>query len=297
MDMKDEAINDYVESPEAGYSVKLSHIRRALQPLAADFLAVKFLNATSSADINSFRRFVVEQFSRVRQHYVDQVAGVVQKLEELVEHRTAEERALTLAEVMEHLRVWTHSNGQLDGARKPNELLVEEIRTTHPRTLWASARRQGAWDNFDYYYQLGYATRQIVAATAGERVKNLKAVIDNLARNPDYAVASEFLRQIAEHVDAAVDSLTRQAQVFGQTIYRDPLSRDSAYWTRCENVYGTGRPYREVVANETEKLFTDPGISDLYRRLNDEVNRGWEELVLGLNEILEDPSPRTPADL
>jgi len=151
-------------------------------------------------------------------------------------------------------------------------------------------RREGAWENFDYYYQLGYATRQIVANTAGERVKNLKAVIDNLAGNPDYANAREFLRQIAEHVDAAVENLTRQAQVFGETIYRDPLHSASTYWDKCERVYGTGGPYRSVVAEETRTWFSDAAVRDLYRRLTAEVNRAWEELVRGLQEILEAPS-------
>lgn len=34
-DMKDEATNDFVESVEEGYAVKLSHIQRALQPLGS----------------------------------------------------------------------------------------------------------------------------------------------------------------------------------------------------------------------------------------------------------------------
>lgn len=289
-EMKDEARNDFVESPEAGYEVKLAHIRRALHPLGAENLPVRFLNATSKVDVDGFRSFVIEQFSLVRQHYVDRVAGVVYKLDELVEHRTTEERALAFEEVMQRLRVWTGKNTRLDDGKRPDELLVKEIGRIHPRTLWASVRREGGWDYFDYYYQLGYATRQIVASTAGERVKNLKAVIDNLAADPEYAIASEFLRQIEAHVDAAVDSLTRRAQVFGQTIYRDPLRSNSAYWSKCENVYGTGGPYRSVVASETQKWFGDATIGDLYRRLNEEVNRGWEELVRGLDEILEAPA-------
>ena len=132
---------------------------------------------------------------------------------------------------------------------------------------------------------------------AGERVKNRKAVIDNLAANPEYAIAGEFLRQIAAHVDAAVDSLTRQAQVFGQTIYRDPLRSATTYWVECEKVYGTGSSYRAVVASKTRKWFSDAAIGDLYRRLNDEINRGWEELMRGLDEILEAPSLSGAADL
>jgi hypothetical protein len=290
MDMKDEATNDFVESDEAGYDVKLAHIRHALQPLRADQLPVKFLNAASKRDVESFRTFVVNQFSAVRQQYIHRVADNVEKLDELVKHRTREERALALTEVMDHLRVWARDNTRLEESRRPDQLLEDEIRSVHARTLWASVRREGAWDNFDYYYQLGYATRQIVANTAGERVKNLKAVIDNLAGNPDYANAREFLRQIAEHVDAAVENLTRQAQVFGETIYRDPLHSASSYWDKCERVYGTGRPYRSVVAEETRTWFSDAAVRDLYRRLTAEMNRAWEELVRGLQEILEAPS-------
>lgn len=288
-DMKEEATNDFVASVDEGYAVKLSHIRRALQPLDAENLTVKFLDASRKPDVADFQRFVIGQFSVLRQHYVDRVADVVHKLDDLVDHRMAEERALIIADVMQRLRVWTNNNLHLDGVRKPDELLIEEIHGIHPRTLWASVRRDGSWSFFDYYYQLGYATRQIVAATAGERIKNLKAVIDNLAADPEYAVAGEFLRQIGEHVDTAVENLTRQAQLVGQTIYRDPLRSASNYWATCENVYGTGRPYRSFVATETNKLFNDSELEDYFRRLSDEVKRGWEELIGGLDEILETP--------
>jgi hypothetical protein len=220
---------------------------------------------------------VVDQFSLLHQHYVDRVADVVHKLEDIVEHRLIEERALALAEVMQGLQVWASNNAQLDGVKKPEELLVEEIRGIHVRTLWASVRGEGSWDYFDYYYQLGYATRQIVAATAGERVKNLKAVIDNLAADLEYAIAVEFLRQITEHVDNAVDNLTRQAQLVGQTIYRDPLRSASTYWSKCENIYGTRSPYRTFVAGENHNLFSDVALEDYYRRLSDELHRGWAD--------------------
>jgi transcriptional regulator with XRE-family HTH domain len=295
MEMKDELSNDFVESRAAGYEVKLMQVKRALQPLKADHLPIKFLNAASSEDTAKFREFVIQQFQLLRRRYVDRVAETVMKIDELIDHRTTEERALAVEEVMDHLRVWARDNRSLEETQRPDQLLENEIRFIHARTLWASVRREGAWDNFDYYYQLGYATRQIVASTAGERVKNLRAVIDNLAGNPEYASAAEFLRQIAEHVDGAVDSLTRQAQVFGEAIYRDPLQAATEYWDKCERVYGTGSPYRAVVAAETSKWFNHEAASALYKRLVDEVNRGWEELVCGLERILEAPVQSTVA--
>jgi hypothetical protein len=63
----------------------------------------------------------------------------------------------------------------------------------------------------------------------------------------------------------------------------------SVYWDKCEKIYGTGSPYRTVVADETLKLFSDEELEDYYRRLGDEVNRGWEEFIRGLDEILEAP--------
>lgn len=295
MEMKEEMSNDFVESPEAGYAIKLAHVRHALQHVKADHLTVQFLNAASRPDVASFRSFVVDQFRLVRQHYADRVVDTVQKIDALVDHRTTEEQALAVSEVMQRLRVWTRDNRSLGEGQRPDQMLEDEIRFIHARTLWASVRRDGAWENFDYYYQLGSATRKIVAATAGERVKNLKAVIDNLVGDSEYASASEFLRQIAEHVEAAVEHLTRQAQVVGETIYRDPLEGAGDYWESCERIYGTGRPYRDEVASKTRRWFNETSALDLSRRLNDEVNRGWEELVDGLEKILEAPSVPTVA--
>jgi hypothetical protein len=194
---------------------------------------------------------------------------------------------------MEHLRVWTRDNRSLDGILRPDELLVDAIQSAHPRTLWASVRRDGVWYNFDYYYQLGFATRQIFASTAGEKLKNLKAVIDNLSANEDYADAGEFLRQISDHVDGAVDRLSRQVQVAGQTLYRDPLRSASSYWKECEAAYGTRRPYRAVVAEETRDWFSEATITELHQRLSDEINRSWDELIQELDQILTLPSVPT----
>jgi hypothetical protein len=94
LDMKDEARNDYVDTAEAGYAAKLIHVRRALQPLDAEQLPVQFLNAASETDVAAFRAFVVERFTALRQHYVDRVAESVQKLDQLIEHRSTEERAI-----------------------------------------------------------------------------------------------------------------------------------------------------------------------------------------------------------
>ena len=290
LEMKDESRNDYVETVEAGYNAKFLHIQRALQPLGANNIPVKFLNASAFSDVTSFRSFVAEQFSRVRQHYVDRVSDLVKKIEQLVAHRTAETRALAFAEAMKHLRAWTENNRTLASSIRPDKFLVKEIGAIHPRTLWASVRREGDWDHFDYYYQLGYATRQMVTSTAGERVNDLKAIIANLSAIPDYADTREFLRQILEHVDAAVDRLSRQVQLIGQTMYRDPLRSASDYWRDCEGVYGTGRPYRSVVAGDTREWFDENGIVDLHRRLNEEINRGWEGLIKELDKILEAPT-------
>jgi transcriptional regulator with XRE-family HTH domain len=292
LDMKDEATNDYVLSVAAGYEAKRSHIQRALQPIGVDNLPVKFLNATDAADVTAFRSFVIEQVGLLRQHYVDRVADQVRKIDELVAHKTAEELALALTEVMQHLRVWANSNRDLNEQVQPNEGLVEDIESSHPRTLWASIRREGNWSNFDYYYHLGFATRQTVASTAGDRIRNLKAVIANLAANPDYIEASEFLRQIAEHVDTAVEALKRQAQLAGQTIYRDALRGATTYWADCESVYGSGRSFRRVVGQETSDLFGDAVLTALRQRLNEEINRGWAELIEGLDGFLEAPADK-----
>jgi len=189
----------------------------------------------------------------------------------------------------EHLRAWTTLNRELTQTIRPDNGLTSDIEDAHPRTLWASIRREGNWSNFDYYYHLGYATRQLVANTAGVRVRDLKANITVLAARPDYSEAQAFLRQLAEHVDNAVEQFTRQAQLVGQTIYRDAL-RNAAYWAQCESVYGSGRSFRRVVSNQTRDKFNEELIVELHRRLNEEIRRGWATLIQGLDAFLEAPA-------
>jgi hypothetical protein len=182
----------------------------------------------------------------------------------------------------------------LNGPVQPFEGLAREISAVHPRTLWASVRREGDWSSFDYYYQLGFATRQFVADTAGAQIKDLKTLIAHLSSHPDYVDARDFLRQIADYADAAVEQLTRQVQVSGQTLYRTPLHGAVAYWDSSEKVYGTGNPFRLIVAENTRQLSRTEALAELHLRLEEEINRGWRELVEGLAKILE--SPTAPPD-
>src|SRR5436853_5576963 len=123
---------------------------------------------------------------------IESLAKAFQKFIKNYEFKAAE---ALLAGVLKKLSIFIkrHSTPG-DRLRPVHDDLIAAVRNVNARTVWATARRQGRWQNLDVYYYLGAGA----AADAKRRVRpifqELEGILGNNLADYDFEKADEFGR-------------------------------------------------------------------------------------------------------
>jgi hypothetical protein len=116
--------------------------------------------------------------------------------------------------------------------------------------------------------------RRGTSAIAGRR-----EIIKNWVANPEFASARGFLNQILESLSTWEADFVKAARHHAITVYKPELSDADALWQECDNVYGQGQNFRDIVVSKLSEWF------DEHDNLQDEVERrtrrAWANSFLG----------------
>jgi len=288
--VKDDA-GHMITEDEEGCEIKRAQIELALSPIGLPNMPVCFFNAMYD-DFQPVRDFVVSRIDHLRGLHVSRLEELAATIDRLERNKEREEAQAVLDDAMRRVSVWMKSNADLGAlSADAHKQLILAIRSAHPRSLWASTRRRGTWNNLDYYYQLGFGARAVAAKHAKKRLDDLKTIIGNLLDDEELASAHDFLRQLAIRVEAEADEFLQRIQIAGRAAFTHDLENDAEYWQWCEDRWGQGSGYRDDVANRSDEWFEHDereAERDLILRL---ISEGWGDLITRVRQLIKDVSP------
>jgi hypothetical protein len=143
------------ETDADGYQMKADQVAGTLRRIGADGVPVVFFNATSDepTDVAQSLLARIERMRRLQVERLESLAKTVQKL--IKNHELAAARAVRDA-VLKQLSIFVKRHTSLGERLRPvHDDLIEAVRMVNARTVWATTRRQGRWQNLDVYYYLG----------------------------------------------------------------------------------------------------------------------------------------------
>jgi hypothetical protein len=165
---------------------------------------------------------------------------------------------------------------------------LNELRTSHARTVWASMRRNGDWGNLDVYLMLGIGARESASKCAKNFSTEISPLFTDILEDRDLEPAHQFVEQLRENLESDwLQKFVISSQQIGAQIFR-PALETNPVWVQCSDLYGQGLSFREEVYYNFTKWFQSPNQQHIYDLLKNRITESWQSEVLDqLNNLAE----------
>ena len=279
-------LGDLADTVADGYDLKRDQAEMQLKRAGVNCATVEFFNARED-NPQRLTNFLLGMVNGLRDNHRATLDVVIKGASDLVLNYEQEQTPVVQKQAARHLTTWLGDNTELDVS--PSSLgntLLRAIDEVHPSSLRASINRQGEWPNLDYPHQLAYGARFMASQAIGRRVDAFREVSQNALNNPDLAEARPLVEQALRIFEEGTQTLLRNLQMFGRTIYTDDLKPASTLWVSCENEWGRGSGYRGRVYQHHKDWFNRDA-----RKINGRaealIEREWREVLKRVSSVLQ----------
>ncbi len=285
--MKDDATSTPVESADEGYELKAEQVELALQPLGLQNLAVGFYNANEDPATRA-QDFFIKCLAAARDAFRVRIREAINGANVLLKNHGEERVRAVLRDAGDSLHTWVSLNEKVPTVHTHvQESLLEQIQIAYAATVRASVNREGEWTNLSYSYQIGYGARRIAVLALGKAVEEFSGHCKIMVATPRYAEAANLITQTQRVLMASYEELLRKAQLMGQTVFKDALKADPAFWQRCVAEWGQGPGYKTRIAEHNRRWFADDARNHLETQLKSLIEREWSSALRSITDLLE----------
>ncbi len=285
--MKDDATSTPVDSADEGYELKSEQIALALEPLGLQNLAVGFYNANEDPASRA-QEFLVDRLTCARDSFRGRIQAATSGAQVLLKNRGEEQIRAVMRDASDSLRTWASMNANVPAVQAHvQESLLAQVQTAYASTVRAAVRRDGEWSQLSYSYQIGYGARRLAVIALGKAVDEFSGHTKILAATPRYAEAADLIVQAERVLTGSYQELLSKVQLMGQTVFKDALKADSAFWQSCMQEWGRGPGYKTRVAAHNSAWFDNEARQRLEQELKALIAREWARALQSLTELLE----------
>lgn len=285
--MKDDATSTPVETADEGYELKEEQVSLALEPLGLQNLAVGFYNANEDPEARA-QEFLVERLNYARDSFRSRIQNATNGARVLLKNRGEERIRAVLCDASESLRTWALMSASVPSVQAHvQESLLAQIQVAYASTVRAAIRREGEWTQLSYSYHIGYGAKRLAVLALAKGVEEFTGHCKILAATPRYAEAADLITQAERVLTASYEDLLRKVQLMGQSVFKDALKVDSAFWQACKAEWGQGPGYKTRVAGHNREWFDNEARHRLEDELKALIGREWARALQNVTELLE----------
>ena len=276
-----------VDAVVDGYELKGDQAANSLKNHSLPVVRIEFFNSFED-DPQRAIDFLMGLVNRLRDNNIIKLKEVTDGANALVLNHENEQVRVVQEQAAAQLRTWLEENRPIAPfAGRPEESLLEAIRTIrYASSLRASVRRGGNWYNLDYPHQLGYGTRAMAFRAVNPKLVGFRAIANNLLQTPGLEEASDLVSQSLRIIESGIDSLYRDCQLLGRTIYAKHMEGDNALWNDCDSEWGQGPGYRGRVHKRHVEWFEDKR-HEIDVQTNSVIETKWQEVLGRIEAILQ----------
>ncbi len=287
--MKDDT-GEPVGTDQEGCDLKLDQVRGVLRRLGVEAMPVLFFNADSD-DPQRLSKQLLTLVGRTRESHVDRINSVTTALDRLIVDYEVQAAELTRRSVIKDLSGFVSRNETLPAPLYPvHNLLISAMRTAHARTVWATARRQGGWENLDVYSALGAGAAREATRRSQPFFNGLEERVRIKLEDEELEAAHPFLGEVLVNVKIWRKDYIEYSHSAGQETFRPALQDDLSLWSTCELRWGGGAGYRDEVVQEVRGWFENPSRARLHDALEAGTKDAWRrEVIDRLTTLFSDP--------
>lgn len=222
-----------------------------------------------------------------RQRWCDRIEQLALGVEDLIENAKSHQAEAVLRLIEERVGRVTERSGKLEPLDEPlYQAVLDAIQASSPRSICASTRRRGEWDNFDVLFLLGQRAELQAIERSNVALHSLQTILHEMLDDQDYLTGHRFLKEIEDAAEGAQRQFAKEARQIAEACYREPLAQADGLWSRCDQRWGQGGGYR----NDLEGYFRDwfKGQGAVRDLVESELRRNWQKLfVRGTTGLVE----------
>lgn len=273
--MKDDS-GEPAETDEDGYSMKGEQVEQLLKRIGIENMPMYFFN--SVVDIPpQLNEFIINQINTLRKERVKRISIVCNAVDYLIKHQEEEQARTAQRHVSKQLKIFLERYPDFPEQNwDVHDFLLDEIMNTHARTVWASVRREGHWDNLDVHFILGCGARAKVHKNTGKIYDGLIEIVQQMLGNNDLEPSHVFLRELNSNWLSWYDGFLNITQQIGSQVFQPALDGDSV-WLECDKLYGQGKQFRFEVSSKLREWFNSQ--RHLHDSLKIRICEAWQTEV------------------
>ena len=274
-----EDTGEMVESDDEGYELKRDQAKAKLWQIGVGELPITFFNATTDTP-DGLRSYLVDRIEDIRSGYSRRIRSVCDAINRMIENQEVEAAQAAQKEVRKRLGIFCDQNKALPERKRLHAELVKVFRTLNARTVWATTRRRGGWDNLDVFFYLGRGGATDAISRSRSALHGLEELVSNMLGDDDFGSMHKFLHELQENVEEWRLNFIERARTVGEEAFRSDLADDAEFWAQCENRWGRGAGYRNDVADMVEKWFESAEREQLHSSAEQKIRSAWCKHVI-----------------
>ena len=269
---------DTAQDAFEGYEIKRGHVEDALARADLTGIDVQIFDAVSD-DPKELSSFLIRKVTSVRKVQADNIVATAQAVDEMLANVERSQALATLQQINRELLIFAERHQKLARSRAPaHARLLDAISNRHARTVWAATRRAGSFWNFDVYESLGDGAAAEAMRRSTPAISGLREILENWIANPEFASARGFLSQVLESLSTWEADFVKAARHHAIAVYKPELSAADDLWQECDNTYGQGWNFRDIVVKKLSEWFD--GHESLQDELERRTRRSWSNSFL-----------------
>jgi hypothetical protein len=276
-----DALNDSGDRPESyeeGYENKRDKVRTRLHQCGYPRVPELMFNADTD-EPQELLKAVLDRIDELRRKHAERIAETADTVNELFEETAQAAVARVYPKVYAPLNTLYNKFQVFPGTRvRPHTRLVAAIESAHPRTVWASVRRQGSWYNLDFYHHLGIGVNTQAQEHYQGPFHELGSALGLLLADDDVKPVRGFLKEAIKNVEHCRGEFLAAASKLGNDAFRPALKEARSLWESCSSECGRG--YRSRVAGHVREWFERPDQAAILEFIESRLGELWRTWFL-----------------
>jgi hypothetical protein len=281
-----------IENVKEAYALRGAQIRSKLAkfPGGKD-VPIIFYDAVNE-NPKEVRKKLLKKIEGVRAVQATRLKELASATEDLVSKFQEQQAKAAFAQLRKKLQEFADAYHSLPPqAIKAKDRILAAFNHRHARTVWASARRNGEWDNLDSYQIVGGSANEDAEARSKSAAAALETLFSDLSKDPEFAAIQSHLVVLKNRVAEWKLKFLKKVASRSQEIYRAVLYPDNPLWDTCEGYWKGGRGFRDRVAGEVEKWLQHKDHEWIHEAIDAIIRTEWQDLFIGpIQEQSKEPA-------
>lgn len=282
---------DPVDTVEEAYSLREAQIRTKLAKFpGGQDLPILFYNA-SEEDAAPIVKRLHEKLEALRETQIVRLREVCDAISDLVSKRQQEKAKEGFAKLRVELKKFLDGYQHLPSRTIPvHDRMLSALRNSHPRTVWASARRNGDWSMLDSYHFIGVGANMDAANRSDKALSAINAILDSLATDPDCVAIRNHIAVLKNDIATWRLKYLEEVSRRAKEIFRAVLYPDNVTWSNCLAYWGQGKGFRDKVADNVQMWLKDNSHEWIQEAVEGIIIKDWTEFFLArIRELAREP--------